>query len=304
MMAWHEHEDSDGMPVNPFVCNLNQIFGGSGHTTSSSTSGPWQGQTPYLEQGYGAANNLFQHYTPQYYPGQQVAPFTDAQNQGLNQIIGQASQPDQVANSAAMSNADITSGKYLNSNPYQDATAKSVLSQVIPQVQSQFIHGNSMNNPAAAYATAQGATSALAPIEYGQYNQGIQQMLQGQALAPQADQLRYFAPEQALSAGTAQQQQNQQNIGANQNEWNYYQQLPYQQLQNYLGAISGNPGGTGTATTPYYNNPVSTTMGSLGGLSSLMSMFGGSGGGAAAGAGAAGSGLLSSGGLASLFALF
>lgn len=71
---------------------------------------------------------------------------------------------------------NYASGANLNSNPYQDQTAQSIEAQVIPQVASAFNNGNNVNNPAMAYAAANGVTAALAPVEYGNYQtqEGLQ----------------------------------------------------------------------------------------------------------------------------------
>lgn len=274
-------EDEFGVPQSPLICSLSSIFGGG---TTKSTSSPWAPQAPYLTQGFGAAQNLFQNYTPQYYPGQQVAPMTGAQTGALNSIIGQAGQPDPTAQAAQQFSTDTLNGKYLNSNPYQDDTAKSILSQVIPQVQSQFVNGNSLNNPSAAYATAQGAASALAPVEYGQYQQNMDNMTKAAALAPQTQALSYFGPQQAYQAGSLLQNQNQQNITADTNKWNYYQQLPYQQLQNFLGSVTGNYGGTSTQqTTPSLMDSLTSLSSMGGGFGQLGSSILGAGSGAAGG---------------------
>lgn len=74
---------------------------------------------------------------------------------------------------------NYANGSYFSGNNYTDQTAQSVLSQVVPQVGAAFNRGNAINNPAAAYAASQGATAALAPIEYQNYQQ--QEQLQQNA---------------------------------------------------------------------------------------------------------------------------
>lgn len=71
------------------------------------------------------------------------------------------------------------SGAY-GTNPNTDPTAQSVMSQVVPSIESQFINGGDLSSPEAAYATAAGATSALAPLEYQNY-QTQEQLQQGAA---------------------------------------------------------------------------------------------------------------------------
>ena len=70
------------------------------------------------------------------------------------------------------------------SNPYTSSLAQSVMSQVLPGIQSQFIAGGGLSGPQAAYASSQGATAALAPVLAQQYQQEEQNQLQaGQALS-------------------------------------------------------------------------------------------------------------------------
>lgn len=311
--------------LTPNLCSLSSLFGGQQDVTQKSA--PWGPQQQYLKEGFAQAENLFKNYTPQYYSGSTVAPFNDAQQQALTGIentaqnnpftqnamnFGNALESGQYLNSnpgmGYFSNlvdpnntqnqalSDYASGKYLNNNPYQDQQAQSILSQVLPQVTSGFVNGNSLGNPSAAYAAAQGATSALAPIEYsnyqqqqqnqlnaagqlnsnlatagsgagGLYGQAMQQMLGGLGIAPQTQGLAYGDLNQLFGAGQQQQNQSQQELNDQVNRFNYYQQLPYNQLNQFQSEIGGNYGGQ--FTTPYYTNPLSATMGTLGGLGTL-----------------------------------
>lgn len=74
---------------------------------------------------------------------------------------------------------NFANGSYFGGNSYGDPTAQSIMAQVIPQVASTFNRGNSINNPAAARSAAEGVTSALAPIEYQNYQ--TQEQLQQNA---------------------------------------------------------------------------------------------------------------------------
>jgi len=71
-------------------------------------------------------------------------------------------------------------------NPATDPTAQAVMAQVVPQIESQFINSGTLSSPEAAYATAQGVSSALAPLEYQNYQAQLQNQLAGaQALGGQ-----------------------------------------------------------------------------------------------------------------------
>lgn len=69
---------------------------------------------------------------------------------------------------------NFANGGYF-SNGYSDDTAQNIMSQVVPQIASQFNGGNSVNNPQLARSAAAGVTSALAPLEY--QNQQTQEQL-------------------------------------------------------------------------------------------------------------------------------
>ena len=90
--------------------------------------------------------------------------------------------------------------------------------------------------------------------------------LQGAALAPGFDQALMGNIGTSLGAAGLE-QQNQQNItNADVNRWNYYNNLPYQQLGNFANLIGGNYGGTSTLSQPYFQNGGANAMsGALGG---------------------------------------
>lgn len=353
--------DQYGIPVKPSICD----FGGS--QTSTTTTSPWSAQAPYLQDIMSSASNLYSNYAPQYYPGSTVSPLNSAQNSALSGIESMATNgtpitgnAENFANSletggylnsnpgssyfsdllspASTQNSALNSyasGSQMNSNPYQDPTAQSIMSQVEPSIAAQFAGGNDMNNPAMTYSIAQGVTNALAPTEYnayqteqanqlnaaGQlnsnlatagagagtlYNQSVQQMLGGLALAPDTQQLNYGNLSDLFNAGTAQQTQSQNELNSAVNAWNYNQMLPYATLGTYEGEITGaGQYPTSTTSTQTSQNPFASILGGLGGLQSLTSsggllsstgllgsLFGGAGAaGGSGGVGAAAGGL-------------
>jgi len=303
-----------------------------------------------------------------------------------------------VSNMGTPTLAKYASGGYF-SNGYTDPTAQSVMASVVPQIEAQFNRGNSLNNPAAAFATAQGATAALAPLEYQNYQQqeqlqqnaastlasnaltgnqqrgtfaqaladlglqgtqlqgqlaqnvagntlaggqlstnaagqsldeflkglglttsaasdlssgavsgaGVQEgagsgletgavgggnlqatgasglsnnwqdtlakMVQGNALAPQNQALSYADLDKLFSAGSAAQTQAQNEAQGAAQTYNYSQLSPYQQLAQYMQAVTGNYGGTtnGSTTTPYFQNRTADTLGTVSSLASIAS---------------------------------
>jgi hypothetical protein len=90
------------------------------------------------------------------------------------------------------------------------------------------------------------------------YQQTLGNMVQGNALAPSTQQMAYTDPQALMGAGTAEQLQQQQQINAAMQQFNYYQQLPYQQLNQYLSSIQGNYGNQ--TTQPYFQNQGANTL--------------------------------------------
>lgn len=211
-------------------------------------------------------------------------------------------------------------------NPYFQAAANSTLANVVPGLEAQFNQGNSLNNPGVAYAVSQGAANALAPEAFANYQQGLSnalsaaqqvgqnynagqssqlaalgqlgqnfntaagQQIQSLALAPQIQALGFNDSSQLYNAGAESQAQNQANIDAAINQWNYQQQLPMQMLANYGNSIQGGYGSTSTITQPYYQNQAANILGGALGGGMLGNMLGdslgiGSGMGSLGGAG-------------------
>lgn len=202
------------------------------------------------------------------------------------------------------------SGEHLGEgNPYIDALTSSIMSKVVPKLQSNFIMGGTLSSPEAARATAEGATSAISPFLFQQYQQdqqnqinaanalaqrylqgaGLQQqaagglsaayqsafgdVLKGLALAPQTQQIPYTGLQNWFTAESANQNLHQQALNDAIQRWNYEQTLPWNMLNQYIGQATGNYGGTTTLTQPYFSNRPSPFSGAIGGAS-MGSSFG------------------------------
>lgn len=166
-------------------------------------------------------------------------------------------------------------------NPYTTALTDSIRTSVVPDIKSDFIAGGSLNNPEAARATAAGVTTALAPYQFDQYqsdseNQlkaaelsgdlrlrgaqgqsgaytaGMDDILAGLRLAPDIDMMDLTSWNALYNTGAAQQAQNQLETEADIDKWNWEQDLPYSQLNQFQSGIEGSYGGS--STYPYYTN--------------------------------------------------
>lgn len=179
---------------------------------------------PYVEQGLGAAQNLFQTgqlqfrdpttgqmtsgYVPQFFPGQTYVGPTDYTSQaiqsaanlaqaGTSPLVQQAQQSVQQLAAGQGPLAGVASGQMLGYNPYLQGTLASVARPIEQQFQSQIANIASQASRAGRYgsgamgalqgAAAESLASNLAGLgeRLGFQSYGLERQLQGQAQAQQ-----------------------------------------------------------------------------------------------------------------------
>jgi hypothetical protein len=92
------------------------------NVTQTQNTQPWAPQQPYLQQAFGQAQNLFQNWTPQYYPQSTVAPINNEETQGLNNVnnaaqwLTQNTNTDPLGSSMSFINS-LLGGGFAYSNP-------------------------------------------------------------------------------------------------------------------------------------------------------------------------------------------
>ena len=238
-------------------------MGGSsgGGTTTVQKADPWSGAQPYLTDVMKNAQQVYQNSANnQYYPGSTVVPFSPASNEALNMIQNRATQGSPLISSAQNELNKTISGGYLD--PTNDPAYQTMMNDVTNQVNSQFgaagRTGSGMNQQALARGLAQGG-SAL-------YDQERQRQMQGMLFAPQMANQDYYDAGMLGQVGAAQEQQAQNQLNDQVARYNYNQNLPLQNLQNYSSIINGYGGLGGTSTSTgsatSASNPI---LGGLGG---------------------------------------
>ncbi len=165
---------------------------------------------------------------------------------------------------------------YFSGNPHLDAmvnrtigrAGEAIGEQVMPGIASTFggagrtgggIQQQMMENVARDFGReAEGIASDL----YGKaYETGMQRdlerrrleadMLRSQAgMAPQFQQMQQNQINALMKAGAITEDQAQRMIDAEKAKFDFYQQAPWQALQQYGGVVQGMPGGYGTTTAP------------------------------------------------------
>lgn len=242
----------------------------SGTTTTTNTNTPWAGQQPYLQQGYASAANLMSSDPMQYYPGQTVAQPTAPQTTAINLQTQRALDGSPVTNASQQYLTTLESGSLLDAgNPEFNNMVGQIAQAVEPQVDSSFAGAGRTGSGAQANAFESALTNAASNLGYQNYNSTLQNMT---AALPQAIPLAnqdYTDISQLNQAGTQEQSNNQANINEDIARFTGNQQLPWEELANYTGAIGGAVPGGGTTATPYYTNTAGNVLGAVTAGSSL-----------------------------------
>lgn len=234
------------------------MSGGGTNTVSTSVPGFLQ---PYYNQSLSQGAELLNSAGPQYYPGQTVAPFNPLQEQGLSQIQNNANGPN-ASSGARNANMFETSGALLNPsmNPYLQGTFQQGAQQVQNSLESEF--GAAGRNVISSLPVQSDEMNNLATQLYGgAYNTGLANMTQASALAPSIDAGTYLPSQQLIGAGAGVQGQTQNLINSQQNQWNYNQTLPYNQLSWYSGLLGANAAPFSQQNSSSAGNPASTALG-------------------------------------------
>jgi hypothetical protein len=231
-----------------------------GGTNTVSTSIPSQ-FIPYYQEALSQGQNLLNTGGPQYYPGQTVAPLNPLQNQALTSVQNTASAPN-ASQGAQSANEFETSGALLNpaSNPYLQGTFQQGAQQVQNNLDSQFA-GAGRNIIGSAPVQSDEMNNLATQLYGGAYQQGLNTMTQASALAPSIDAGTYLPSQALLSAGSGLQGQTQNLINAQQNEWNYNQTLPYNQLSWYSSLLGQNTSPFGSSSQSTSGNPFQSAAG-------------------------------------------
>ncbi len=197
-------------------------------TNQTTTSAPWAPAQAGLQGALSGAQNWMNNWQNLQYFNQPstAATLTPLQNQAIQQTADIANNGQNAAGvgSAANLENDILQGKYLNAgNPNQNALNTAITNATLPAINATFSNAGRTGSGLNQYAVASGLGAALAQPQYQnyQYEQGLQQNAAGQT--PGLAQAAYINPNNLYAAGTQQQQQNQQQLDAAFNAWQYNQ---------------------------------------------------------------------------------
>jgi hypothetical protein len=248
------------------------MMGGSspqGTTTTTTNTTPWTAQQPYLTRQFSDASALLDRGAPAYYPNDTYVGMNPLQTAAAEAQYVRGVSGSPVMGAADSQITDTINGKYLNpaSNPYLSGTYDLAASQLQNQMRSAF--GGSDALPGSSGVQQAALSTGLADLGnqiYGQnYQTERQHQLAATELAPTLANQDYTDIGQAQAAGSALQQNQQNEVNADIQRFNYNNNKDWQNLANYAGFVGGNYGGSSTTTQPYYGKGSGSTLGALGG---------------------------------------
>lgn len=268
-----------------------------GTQTIQQKSEPWEGQKPYLQQGYAGAQSLLSGGAQYYYPNATYVPQSFQTRDALAAVENRARSGSPVQRAGNTGMMDTIGGKYLDpsTNPWLKSTyeaaadpmTRAYRDTVLPGVDADFIkagrYGSESYRKQRANTEselARGLGNLGTQIYGGNYQaeRGRQQEAIGQAPAYAAQDYNDAAKLGAV--GQSQEGYAQQQLQDTINRYNFNQAEPWTRYGNYMSLIGGDYGRTSTTTQPIYGSQSSgNTFGNiLGGLGTAASLAGAIGG--------------------------
>jgi hypothetical protein len=230
-------------------------------TTTTSTVAPEI--APYLTYGLQQASGLYQAGGPQYYTGETFVAPSQTTQAGLQALETRALAGNPLTGLAQQQLQGTLGGAYLGGNPFFQGAfapaaqaAKTQFDTSLSDVASKAslagrygsgAMGNLQNRAAGQYAQA--LTNTAGQLAYQNYEQERARQQQAIGAAPQLAATDYQDIQQLLQAGQLREGYQGQQLGADIQRFNFLQNQPQQNLQNYMSLVYGNPLGRVGSTT-------------------------------------------------------
>lgn len=247
-----------------------------GTTTSTQTTQIDPAIQPYLTYGLTEAQRLYQGGGPQYFSGQGYVGPSQATQTGLEALQARAAAGSPLTGAAQNQAYGTIQGDYLGGNPFfsgafQPAAmaATTQFNKAIGDVTSsaskagRYGSGATTNlQNAAATTLANSLTGTAGQLAYQNYADERARQQAATFGAPSLAQADYADINKMLAAGQLGEGYQQQALDAAKQKFAYEQNLPQQQLTNYLNQVYGFPAGKTTTTQqPYFTNPMANALG-------------------------------------------
>lgn len=227
----------------------------AGNTTTTSTDHPWSGQSPYLKEIYGGAQDLANTDPAQYYPGQTVAPYNSDQTNSWNMEAQRGMDGSPVTSSADNYATNLENGNFLSAgNPYFGDMVNTMGEALKPQVDSEFAADGRSGSPANDYAFSSGLTNEAGNLAGSNYQNVLGDMNSQAFNAPSLANEDYTNIGAVDAAGNQSQAAQQQYVNEDMSRFYGDQQAPWQTLGEMSSLVGSPTQGGGSVSTPYFMN--------------------------------------------------
>lgn len=249
--------------------------GSSKNQTTTTTTEPPKYLQPFLQDAMQGAQGLYRGGPAQYYPGQTVVGFSPDTENALGMISSRAQAGSPVTSAANSYATDVLNGG--QSNPWLDSTFNHAADATQGRLQGEFA-SSGRNLGAAEPARAEELNNLATDIYGGQYNNDQNRRIGVLGMSPQLANADYTDANALLGVGAQREDLTGRQYQDAANRWDFSQNAPGQNLDQYLARLGGYPGSAMSQSTPIYRNPLGGAIG--GGMlgSQIGSQFGGNGG--------------------------
>lgn len=231
-------------------------------TTTTSTVAPEI--APYLTYGLQQAAGMYQQGGPQYYTGETFVAPSQTTQAGLQALETRALAGSPLTGLAQNQLQGTIGGAYLGGNPFFQGAFAPAAQAAQQQYQSTLgdiasksslagrygsgVMGNLQDRASGQYAQA--LTNTAGQLAYQNYADERARQQQAIGLAPQMAATDYQDIQNLLQAGQIREGYTGQQLGADIQRFNFLQNQPQQNLQNYMSLVYGSPlGRVGQQTT-------------------------------------------------------
>ena len=191
---------------------------------------------PFIKYGMQEAKDLYQSATPQYYPSSTVVGFSPETQQAMSGMRAAASAGSPfvpAVQQAVMQNLTGT-------NPLFQGALQNTIQQAMQPAMSAGRYGSGYAQKAVA--------EAVAPLMYQAQQQAIQQ-------APAAREFGFADLQTLAGVGAAREAQEQAELQADIQRFNFEQARPAQKLTDYLAMVQGGTRALGGGVQQVQRNP-------------------------------------------------
>ena len=211
---------------------------GKGGGSSSTQSSPWKPVKPLLKDLIGGTQSAYDtgQFNISPYDDPRVADQSGMTQQSLQQFSDIASAGNPFMGQAAGAYED-----FMNADPYRDLDTlkENALGDIMPAAMGRFGSSGMLDSSLAADAAGRAATQAIAPFEYGAWNQQQGRKLQALGMAPDLARSSYIDPMMLGQAGRQQDAFAQTNIDADMAKYYEGENQSYDELQRAASLAMG-----------------------------------------------------------------